>query len=161
MVTDSHSRVLGTTIIHNIHNPIIQDTRSSATGHPPITSGPSSVPTRLHPLDPPILILQHKISTACSTRTINRGSMAGLMGLVGEGCQRCITSSIRTPINLSICNTTRIFSKTTVHTQPTARCLATIQVTRQESYRIRRRASRPAISRMGIQRQHAAVRHNK
>ena len=161
MVTDSHSRVLGTTIIHNIHNPIIQDTRSSATGHPPITSGPSSVPTRLHPLDPPILILQHKISTACSTRTINRGSMAGLMGLVGEGCRRCITSSTKITTNLSICNTIRTYNRIIPHTQPMVRYLVTMRTTHQESFRIQHRTLHPVISRMVTQRQHAEGRRNR
>lgn len=161
MVTDSHSRVLGITIIHNIRNRITQDIRSSATGRLPITSGPCSVQTRLPRLDHRILILRRKTSTACSIRIINKGSMAGSMELVGEGCRQCTTSNTRTPTNLSTCNTTRIFNRTTLHTQPMARYLATMRATRQESCRIRRRASHPAIFRTGIRQPHAEGRHNK
>ena len=161
MVTDSHSRVLGTTIIHNIHNLITQDTRSSATGHHPITLDPSSAPIRLHPLDHPILTLQHKTPTACLIRITNKGSMAGLMELVGEGCRRCTTSSIRTATSLNTCNTTRTFSKTTAHIQRTARYSGTIRPTHRGSYRILHRASHPAISKTDIRRRHVVVRLNR
>lgn len=161
MVTDSHSRVLGTTIIHNIHNPITQDTRSSATARLPITSGLSSAQTPLRLLDHRIHILRHKTSTACSIRITNKGSMAGLMELVGEGCRRCTISNIRTPTNLSICNTTRTFNRNTPHTQPMARYLGTMRVTRPASCQIQRRASHPVISKMGIRRRHAGARHNR
>jgi hypothetical protein len=161
MVTDSHSRVLGITITRNTHSPITQDTKSFATEHHPITSGPSSLQTHLRLLDHQIPTLQHRISTVCSIRRTNKGSMAGSMGVLGaEGC-RCTTTNIRIPTNLSICNTIRISNKIIPHTRPMARCWVTIRAIRQGSCLIRHRASHPAISRMGIRQQHAGGRHNR
>jgi hypothetical protein len=42
-----------------------------------------------------------------------------------------------------------------------ARYLGTMRVTRPASCQIQRRASHPAISKMGIRRRHAGARHNR